>query len=431
MGEELTKEKVESYKGDFFGGESPLFKIEENDICTLNEKFDIIDENAFNGEYLGKVFKEKEVKKMNFNKINLIRRNAFKLFNYEEMLEIYFDPEDSNEGIKIEEGAFEDFKKVDMMSGFDSKKVSLMLYKESFGNGFYESLVELKNLSMYLRGDGWEDEDIKAFKERGKENFEVYDREYNLVIGEGLAKEDASKTSEAKVDAKKDVEAKGKPEVNEKKYKTWDEIVDKDGMISFVIDQLVEKEFRIKADVDIDKAIETDGEIKLPKQCFVDIKLVSASGGIVEVLKLLSKERKGKDDELLQGDPKNRNLVKNAVKEYIKGHWDKVIKTGIEYNVKIVKGNVEEKIKDEGARKKFLDENNAGSGGVKGVDDVKEYIYDIVTKKVEEINQQDIKNIIKNVSIIAKESKKEDKKLYDLCKTCVGYMRKAMTNKGE
>ena len=430
MGEELKKESVEGYGDKLLGDQDGfLFKL-EGSAYTLDVKFDVIDENAFEGVDFKKIFEGKQNKIINFNKVKLIRRGAFKSVVYNDAeLEVYFDPEDPHEGIEIEEGAFDEFK-MKMMSGFDSKKVSLKLYKESFGSGFYENLVELKNLSMYLRGDDWGDEDIEAFKERGKENFEVYDREYNLVIGKDITKEDAGKTSEVKTDTNQDVEAKEKPEVNEKKYKTWDEIVDKDGMISFVIDQLHKYEFRIKADVDIDKAIEADGEIKLPKECFVDIKLVSASEGIVEVLRLLSKERKGKNDELLQGDPKNRNLVKNAIKEYIKGHWDEIIEKEIEHDVKIVKGNVEEKIKDESARKKFLDENNANKK-ISGAESASDYVHTMAAKEIEEIDDSDVKNIIKNVSIIAKESKNGNKELYDLCKQCVGYMKKAMMNKGE
>ena len=425
MGEELKKENVEGYGDKLLGDQDGfLFKLEGN-AYTLDKKFDVIDGNAFEGVDFKEIFEGKQNKVINFNNVKLIRKGAFESVVYNDAeLEVYFD---SDEEIEIEEGAFDAFK-MKMMSGFDSKKVSLTLYKGSFDNDFYGSLQELKNLSLYLEGNDWKDKDIETLQSKITENVTIFkggkEVKNEKVSDEISDTEEKEAKTEEKVEIEKEVKTEEGTKVEENKYKAWGEIENKtkNEMIDFVISKLVKDKFRIRADIDIDKAIEADGEIKLPKECFVDIKLVSAGGGIVEVLKLLSKPGSNEENILLIDDVDNRKLAKDAIKEYIKGHWDEIIEKRIERDVKIVKGNIEKKIKNEGARRKFLYNNNASKKSSVSV-----YLRNISRWDIEDLSEEEIKNIIKSVSIIAKENKKEDKELYNLCKKCVECMRQAIT----
>lgn len=435
----ITEEKIE--KGKLFGEEDDcLFKLEDDNVYRLDANFDVICEDAFAFSGLKEIIKEKKIEKVNLNKVKLIKKGGFNSFDSSgSKIDIYFDPDDPDEGVRIEKEAFGWDTEIRTMSGFNLKKISLSLY---VGSLFLGCLEELNSLSIYLRGE-WTARNISNLKEKCKGDFEIYDNEYKLIAGQGIENtdiaendneieeiEDKERTEvEEKVEDKERTEVKEEAENKEKteedKYKIWDDIKDKGKMISFVIDRLLKDKFRIRANIDINKAEEEKDNVKLPKECFIDIKLVSADEGITEILKLLSKPRENEDDELLRGDPRNRNLAKNAVKEYIKENWDEIVEKGIEHDIKIVNGNIEKKVKNEETRKKFLGENNA-SKKISGEENIK-----IISKKErKEISPDDVKNVIRSLIVIAKESKKKNKYLYEKCKKCIEDMKDAEMNWG-
>ncbi len=437
-------------KGVFvLSGDTYRFSIEDTDINLYED--DILGVDLDLGKAMG------DIRKLNFNKVKTISKNAFKTLVGVDGLEFYFE----GEQIRIEEEAFGDkFRGLVKMEGVDGQ-VDLLLHNNCFVNfsDVINGIQEFKNIDIYLYGEEWKKENIKKLIARiGDGKIRVPEKEGKFKIAanekfkedelDGAALEKLSKNMIAavlegvgdKASAKKLKEAKGAS--NNKKEKkanvvSWDKLnkAIRLAMRNFVIDEMKEKGIIIKADVDAEKVTIDEGKLVLDghKECFKKISLVG--DGMLDILKVLS--TKGVGGTLLKDDKKNRDKVKEAIKEYIMDHWTYVTKEKkIEYDISMD----DQKLLSLGRVKpdelnKIKEENNMESKAVvEDLDAAKQNVANFLAAIEQNGGKmfygpiEEFKRMRKSYMLIGKEYKHKDKEIVLQCKQCIKALTEAIDN---
>lgn len=459
MGKILDKTEANYFKDKVFAtkeGQEPdqyLFNI-ENGHYVLNQDYDeIIGENVFE-DIFNDTFKfDEQVKglnKINFNKIKKIGEDCFyKLESDNPELEFYFD-EDT---IRIEQRAFGDsFKRLNKIGGYNNKSIELSLHSGCFTNfeEIMQNIKEFENVNIYLYG-AWTKKHLKLlmakiktgkiYKATDDDKFEI-DEKFDKLDPESLSK--LSKSMISAIVISKDMAdnliqskkaAKGDKKKEESAFTSWDKLGEtRKAMVDFVIDKMVENNFTIKADVKNVKI--NENKLVLDKDCFEKIKLVSAQTGILDILKLLSeKEIEGK---LLKNDKNNRDKAKEAVKNYIKENWEKVIsKSGIEHILsldddeleKLTEGNEEtlRAIQKKNNIRKKMDDS--------ALEEAKQRVGSLIEMSKQNnsstigLPAEEWEKMIKSLMIMGNEYKHKNKEIAIHCKKCIQDIKDAL-NKG-
>ena len=453
----FTTSDMKQYQGHIFGegekclfrfdGESYRFAIEDDDI-------DLYDDNI-----LGVNFDLKkamgDVKILNFNKVKTISEKAFDTLLYDESgLQFHFE----GEQIRIREGAFgENFQQLSLIKGLNGK-LDLILHSGCF-NKFNEIIdgLEFENVNIYLYGKWskkiiWKliekikDGKIHAASEEGKfkidEKFDKLDSETLEKLSKNMI--DAIVENASEVQATRRENKKGKTRVDTI-FASWNKLKKESAengnvckkMIDFVINKMAEENFLVKAKVNIDETEVKEGKLELNNaKCFEEIKLISEDKGLISVLKLLSNENNKSqfNGKLLKNDKKNRDAVKDEVKQYIKSNWTKVIETGIRYSIILDNDKLKEKLNgNEAALKEIQEENRImDKKTVDNIETAEKYVGELIekVKKMKEVKMKisEGKEIIQSLIVIGKEYKHKNKKLVKCCYECIKSLKSDMKN---
>ena len=445
-GREAVFSKEKKVKGLFeldSSGTIYRFAIEDDDINLyedniLGDNFDL--EKAMGG-----------VKILNFNKVKTISKGAFESLVSTQDLEFYFE----GEQIRIEEGAFGgNFQKLKKIKGLNGR-LDLLLHNNCFKN-FNDIIKELEfeNVDIYLYGDKWSKDNIEnlikhinggkihAPEEEGKFKIAEKFKELKDEFLASLSKNMIAAILEG-VNDKKDAKAlKDTKEISNKRNKdenvvSWDKLNDaiRVVMLGKVVNGMKEKGIIIKAEVDVKKARVSKGKLILTKDCFDKISLIG--DGMLDILKGLSDKKHPTSGKLLKNDKKNRDRVKEAVKNYIVENWTYVTEE-LKVEYKVVMDNEElEKLKglSEEELSKIRQENNIAAVAkvnVESVEDAKKNIGDVMAVVKETglekipLNKEQCIMLRKSYILLGKEYKHKDKKVALQCKKCIEDINEAL-----
>ncbi len=137
---------------------------------------------------------------------------------------------------------------------------------------------------------------------------------------------------------------------------------------------------------------------------------------------------------MLKNDKKNRDAVKDEVKQYIKSNWTKVIETGIRYSIILDNDKLKEKLNgNEAALKEIQEENRImDKKTVDNIETAEKYVGELIekVKKMKEVKMKisEGKEIIQSLIVIGKEYKHKNKKLVKCCYECIKSLKSDMKN---
>ena len=440
-------------------GEGGLFEKEDNNqyILSIDDDIEIFDKDVFGEDFnLDTAMDKANI--LNFRKVSSISDEAFEsLISNNANLEFYFEAEN----IRIKKDAFgEKFEKLKRIYS-NGKEVNLLLHAGCFSLDVINSLEKIEEMNVFLYGT-WEIETIlkivdkvdkgKVYNAKGKNDFSIEgDKEKSLSDDRAskMSKElielvadtrfvvarEAAKVAAKKIKEKEDIERGIQPE--ETKFISWDKLdhVGRESMINFVIDQMAEHNFTIKAEVNIDKLkkdesgklISSNGKLVLNEDCFEKIKLVGVMG-LTDILKLLSAEEFGikYNIKLLKNDKNNRDKVKEAVKKYIAKNWEMVItKKGLQHIISLDNKKLEKLTE---GNKDLLElmrkENNIENKVVvENIEEAKQYFANLQAAAEQVgpggallLKPDQYTELVKSIKIMGNEYKNKDKKIAIACK---------------